>query len=333
MKRFFAVLQARNIEFLRDKAALTWTLIMPFLLIIGFAVIFSDDDKTLYKVALLGSPNSTESLAFYSTKHVQIIPYNDTNKALDKLTHHQIDMVIRHDNTPSYWINKSSPTGYLLERILWGSGGQEYLKQTVEGNEIRYVDWVVPGILAFNIMMGSLFGVGYVIVRYRKSGFLKRLKATPLSALTFLMAQMASRLILMMSITVLVFIGCDLLLGFTMQGSYLLLFISALLGAICMISLGLLVAAKIASEELAGGLLNLLTWPMMILSGVWFSLEGTHSFIQYGAQILPLTHLVDSARAIMLEGAGFIDVWHHLAVLSVMSFVFLVVSAKIFRWE
>jgi len=334
MKRFLAVLQARNIEFLRDRSALAWTFIMPFLLIIGFAVIFSDDDKTLYKVAYLGDVESkAEGIAFYSTNHVQMIAYEDERKALDKLVHHQIDMVIKEGVIPRYWVNSSSPSGYMLERILWGSGGKEFTKQTVEGEEIRYVDWVVPGILSFNIMMGCLFGVGYVIVRYRKSGFLKRLKATPLSALEFLMAQMASRLILMMVITVIVYVGCDLFLDFNMQGSYVLLFITALLGAICMISLGLMVAAKISSEELAGGLLNLLTWPMMILSGVWFSLEGTHSFVQYAAQILPLTHLVDSARAIMLEGAGITDVAYNLLVLLIMSIVFLLVGAKVFRWE
>ena len=334
MKRFFAVLQARNIEFLRDRSALAWTFIMPFLLIIGFAVIFSDDDKTFYKVAYLGEfVDKVEGIPFYSTHHVQLIPYEDERKALDKLIHHQVDMVIKEGEIPGYWVNSSSPSGYMLERILWGSGGKEFTKQIVEGEEIRYVDWVVPGILSFNIMMGCLFGVGYVIVRYRKSGFLKRLKATPLSALEFLMAQMASRLILMMVITVIVYVGCDLFLDFNMQGSYVLLFITALLGAICMISLGLMVAAKISSEELAGGLLNLLTWPMMILSGVWFSLEGTHSFVQYAAQILPLTHLVDSARAIMLEGAGIVDVAYSLIILLIMSIVFLLIGAKIFRWE
>ena len=72
---------------------------------------------------------------------------------------------------------------------------------------------------------------------------------------------------------------------------------------------------------------------MMILSGVWFSLEGTQPIVSYAAQILPLTHLVEGARAIMLEGAGIMDIAHHLIVLLVMSFVFLLVGARIFRWQ
>ena len=118
-----------------------------------------------------------------------------------------------------------------------------------------------------------------------------------------------------------------------MLGSYFLLFVIIALGSVCMISLGLLVASRISSEELAGGILNLLTWPMMILSGVWFSLEGAHPLIQNVAQLLPLTHIVDGARAIMTEGQGLSDIYPNLIVLTVMSIVFLFFGAKYFRWE
>ena len=118
-----------------------------------------------------------------------------------------------------------------------------------------------------------------------------------------------------------------------MRGSYANLFLISLLGAICLISLGLLVSARLSSEELAGGILNLLTWPMMLLSGVWFSLEGTNPVVQKIAQFLPLTHLVDGARAIMTEGAGLMDIAPHLAILALMTAVFLSIGSFIFRWE
>jgi len=331
MKRFLAVLQARNLEFIRDRSALAWTIFMPFFLIIGFAVIFSGDDKTIYKVGIINHNNT--NIEFISTKFVQPIPFENHENALDKLKHHQLDMVLTLKDNNAYWINSSSPNGYLLERILWGTGGKDFIKQTVEGEEIDYVDWVLPGILSFNIMFGCLFGVGYVIVRYRKSGFLKRLKATPVKSIEFLLAQMASRLLLMMIITLIVLFGSAALIDYTMHGSYLLLLLVFLIGSICMISLGLIVAARITSEELAGGLLNLATWPMMILSGVWFSLEGTHPFMQQAAQILPLTHIVDASRAVMTEGAGIADIFGNLLVLCIMSIIFLIIGAKIFRWD
>lgn len=331
MKRFIAVLKARNLEFIRDKSALAWTLFMPFFLIIGFAVIFSGDDKTIYKVGLL-NPDQ-QNIEFLTTKYIQPIPFNDEQLALKKLKHHKLDMVLNLSTQPMYWINSSSPNGYLVERILWGTGGKTFHKQQVAGKEIGYVDWVLPGILSFNIMFGCLFGVGYVIVRYRKSGFLKRLKATPLKAVEFLLAQMTSRLILMMAITIIVLSGSAIIIDYTMQGSYWLLLFVFLLGSICMISLGLIVAARITSEELAGGLLNLATWPMMVLSGVWFSLEGAHPFIQKLALVLPLTHIVDASRAVMTEGAGLAEISGNLMVLAGMSIIFLFIGARIFRWD
>ena len=72
-----------------------------------------------------------------------------------------------------------------------------------------------------------------------------------------------------------------------------------------MIALGLTIAARFSSEELVGGLLNLLTWPMMLLSGIWFSLEGSPRWVQWIAHIFPLTHVLDAARAVMIDGAGF----------------------------
>ena len=74
------------------------------------------------------------------------------------------------------------------------------------GQAVRYVDWLFPGILGMNMMFSCLFGVGYVVLRYRKSGFLKRLHATPLTAFEFLSAQVLSRLSLILFVTVLLYV-------------------------------------------------------------------------------------------------------------------------------
>lgn len=182
-------------------------------------------------------------------------------------------------------------------------------------------------------MFSCLFGVGYVIVRYRKNGFLKRLKATPLRPLEFIVAQILSRLILIMAVTVFVYAGTQYFIDFRMQGSLFTLFLVALTGAISLISLGVLVAARVTSEELAGGILNMLTWPMMLVSGVWFSLEGTHPLIQQLAKIFPLTLILDSARAVMLDGASLAQVMPQLGALLAMSGVFLAIGATAFSWQ
>ena len=107
-----------------------------------------------------------------------------------------------------------------------------------------------------------------------------------------------------MFVTVILYAGIGAIIRFHSAGSVLLLMLLAILGALSMIALGLTVAARFSSEELVGGLLNLLTWPMMLLSGIWFSLEGSPRWVQWVAHIFPLTHVLDAARAVMLDGAG-----------------------------
>ena len=111
------------------------------------------------------------------------------------------------------------------------------------------------------------------------------------------------------------------------------LLIIATAGSVSLISMGLLVAARVTSEELAGGLLNFVSWPMMMLSGVWFSLAAADDRVQQLANVFPLTHILDAARAVMLEGATLADVAPQLLTLALMSGVFLVVGASIFRWR
>ncbi len=335
MKKFLAVLHARNMEFLRDRSALAWNLAMPFLLVFGLAFTFSGGNKDIYKIGIVGGLDRMVVVApkLQSTKHLEFISYDDLNKGIEKVKHHQMDMLIDVTGAPKYWVNSTSPNGYLLERIVWGTEGNQFARQSVEGAEIRYVDWFLPGILGMNMMFACLFGVGFVIVRYRKNGFLKRLKATPLGAFQFLFAQLVSRLLLVMVITAIVYFGCNIFIKFNMQGSYWNLLLVNTLGAMCMISFGLLIAARTASEEFAGGILNIMTWPMMLLSGAWFSLEGAATWVQNIALIFPLTHMISASRAIMNEGATLSQVMADVWVLAVMSAIVLSIGAYIFKWE
>ena len=100
-----------------------------------------------------------------------------------------------------------------------------------------------------------------------------------------------------------------------------------------MLSLGLFVACRSASEEFANGVLNLLTWPMMFFSEVWFSLEGARPWAQKAAKALPLTHMVDAARKVMNDGATIGDLKVQITVLAVMSVVFIVSGSLLFKWQ
>lgn len=331
-KRFFAVFKARNIEFFRDKSSLGWNILFPVLLLVGFSFIFSGEGRALYKIGIHGQPSEqVVQSGFLETRFIEFIDYQAMDKAKDKLTRHNIDFILDF-STQNYWVNDLSPNSYLVEKIFL-SEQLPLTRKQLEGEKIRYVDWVLPGILGMNMMFSCLFGVGYVIVRYRKNHVLKRLKATPLSALEFVSAQLLSRLFIVIAMSTVIYTGCNYFFDFFMLGSYFDLLVIAVLGAFCLITLGLLVASRSKSEELIGGLLNLTSWPMMMLSGVWFSLEGAPDGLKMFADLLPLTHLVEGARAIITEGATLSDISYHLGVLAGMSAVFLLLGAYFFSWN
>lgn len=335
LRRILAVTRVRNLEFLRDRSSVGWNIVLPILLVFGLAAIFSNADRALFKIAVLSETSEPGPALhpFLDTEHVQFFYVTEPEAYIKKVARHQADMLLDlREGQGAYWVNRDSPKGYVLERMLRGTP-PALQRHEVRGAEVRYLDWLLPGILGMNMMFSCLFGVGYVIVRYRKSGYLKRLNATPLTAFEFICAQVLSRLLLVMVITTGIFLSTHAFMHFRMEGHYLNLLLVALAGATCLISLGLTVAARVASEELADGVLNLLTWPMMLMSGVWFSLEGSAAWIQQAAEFFPLTHILTAARAVMFDGAGLWDIRHHLAILVAMTAAFLTLGASWFRWR
>ncbi len=335
MKNFLALFLARNREFYRDKGSLSWSLLFPLLLIFGLSFALSND-RYLYRVGVLGDmASATPPLA--ALPHLELLPYADEALALNRLGRHQLDLVVHMGgDTPRYWINTQSKKAWYLEQALTaphaGADGH-WQRLTVDREEVGYVAWVIPGVLAMSLMFSCLYGVGYVIVRYRDLGVLKRYRATPVTALQFLGAQAASRLVISTGTLAMVFTGSWLLLDFPVQGSPWLLLLLTVLGASSMIALSLLCAARIDSLEFMNGLLNLLSWPMLLLSGLWFPLDAAPQWVQQLALAMPLTHLVNAVRAVMLDGAGLADVITEMAVLAAMTVVLLTLAARSFRWQ
>lgn len=339
-KRFWAVFVARNLEFFRDKSTLIFNLVFPIILIFGFAFAFPGGGGTTFKIGTIGEApvaGSAADIPFLHYRYLQFLPYTELASPLGRLAHHQIDMVIDFSKG-EYYVNEASSNGYVLERMLAPAASvaatpSPFAKKTVSGAPIRYVDWFIPGVIGINILFGSLSGVGFVIVRYRRNGVLKRFKATPLGPIEFVSAQVLSRFFIVAFISAVIFTGTDLVLHFRMAGSWSLLALVNALAILCMIALGLLFSSRIKSEEVAGGIMNLITWPMMILSGVFFSLEGTPKAMQVASRAFPITHYIEASRAIMLDGAGFAQVAGNLGVLAAMTLVFLAAAAALFKWE
>lgn len=347
MKKLLALIKARNLEFFRDRAALAWTLIFPFIVLAGFAYGYSGKSEPILTVRAFGTGISENAIvrSFRETPGLDFQVVTEETAMMKKLSRYEADLGLQLSTSGDglvYFTNPDSERGKLAEQLL----RQAHLAQTfprpgiearsVPGKKVRYADWLLPGLLAMNIMFGSMFGVGYVIVRYRKNGVLKRLRATPLSALQFLCAQVVSRMMLMGTTSFLVVGGAMLLIGFRPANFPsnmvdLILFLGV--SSAAMISVGLVVAAQISSEEVADGVLNLMTWPMIFLSGIWFSLDGASSWVLMISKLMPLTYVVKGLRAILIDGARFTELLPEVGILLVITAVLISIGSALFKWR
>jgi ABC-type multidrug transport system permease subunit len=197
----------------------------------------------------------------------------------------------------------------------------------------RYIDFLVPGLLGFNLMSSGMWGIGYVIVEMRTRKLIKRLMATPMKKRDFLFAFAVMRgLFLLGELPLLIGFGW-LAFDVGVKGSWLLLLFAATLGSLCFAGMGLLTAARAQNTQAANGLINLVQMPMLMCSGVFFSSQKFPELLQPAIKILPLTALNDALRAVMIDGTGLIGIARPLAIVTAWTVVSFAVALKVFRWR
>lgn len=331
-KRVLAVIKVRNREFYRDFGALGWVILFPIIMVVTFGYIFDVDKGEMYKVGYWGEKKEQE------IDHIQWVKYNSKEEALQKLKLQRIDLALSDNEKPlKLWSAKDSPKSKLAKKVLHlhllGDHQEPFEEEVISGHVITYTEWVFPGIINLNMMFMGLWGVGWVIVRQRKLGILKRLKASPLTAFEYLLAQIISRLIVMVVSTILVFTVANLIFPFDIVGSLVDALILYIVGCLALSSIGLIFAARLSSEELCNGLLNFITYPLMFISEIWFTLEGSSEFVKSIAWFSPLWQLTDGMRKILYEGVSIFDLKTNILFLILTMLIFTSIGSLMFKWN
>jgi ABC-type multidrug transport system permease subunit len=197
----------------------------------------------------------------------------------------------------------------------------------------RYVDWLIPGLVAMGIMSNGMWGVAFSIVQARMRKLLKRMVASPMRKSEYLLAQLLARL-LFLAPEVAVPIGFGVLaFGMPVNGSIGAIIGVTLIGSLAFGAFGLLLATRARTFEAVSGLMNFAMLPMWLLSGVFFSSSNFPQAVQPAIQALPLTALVDALRAVVLEGSTLGGVQRQLLVLTAWTIVPFALALRLFRWR
>jgi ABC-2 type transport system permease protein len=205
--------------------------------------------------------------------------------------------------------------------------------EDVQGVRLRYVDFLVPGILGVNVMQLAIFSVGFALVVDKKRGVLRRLMATPLRPSVFLASQVITRLI-MATVQVLIMLGVAVFI-FDVHplGGILPLVLVSLFGAILFLTIGFALAGWAETENQVPAIAQLITLPQFFFSGVFFSKDAAPEVIRPITNLLPLTFLNDALREISVQGASLWDVRTQLLGLLVWTVIGFALAVRFFRFE
>ncbi|MBU0613412.1 ABC transporter permease [Patescibacteria group bacterium] len=208
-----------------------------------------------------------------------------------------------------------------------------YTAESVQSKDVKYIDIIMPGILAMAIMMSAVIGISTGISQYRERKLLKRLSATPLKVRDFLMAEVVSYLFLNLIQISLIILVAQLAFGVNIYGSIFLIYVVCIIGSLIFLNLGFAVAGYAKNTKTAESLSQIVTMPMMFFSGVFFPPEALPAVIGSIVKFLPLTPMIEALRAVSVNGGVLQDIWTQLAFMGGWIVLSFLIAWKVFKFK
>jgi len=364
--QLYRLIAAHFAEIIREPAVIFWGVVFPILMAWGLGIAFTQKGEVHIKMAIIKTFTDQDTL--HETKLAGYLIANGVRKdsswsmelkneklgdvsltffesswsnAYKMLKKGQVSLIVEDKTTDTKYhfdpANTEAKMAYQLVSNLSDNGSAFYTANqsaieplTLKGT--RYVDFLIPGLLAMGIMMSCSWGISYTIIDRRSKKLLRRMVATPMRKSNFLLALITARFVMNVAEAVLLFLFAWLYFGTTVQGSLPALIALFLAGNIAFSGISILISSHTANPEVGNGIINALVTPMMVVSGVFFSYHNFPDWTIPIIQYLPLTMIADSFRSIFNEGADFMDIWREAFILTSLGAISFTLGLKIFKW-
>ena len=347
MKIYLSFTVAASKMFFRRKSSIFWSLFFPVvtMLVLGNAgfIGYSAPNVGLY---INGEINDEAVDKLKASNSITIRDYLSESDALAALEKGTLSALITLNNNSK--ITVTTREGDIAEqevvenfvfKIMNENTGEikNVSNEIAEMNYQGYKGFIVPGIAAMAIMQNGIFSVVFTLLSYKNQGVLKRLKAAPISPSHFIVGHLISRVtIIILQTFVLLLMGVFVLDVSIGQGNIFawinILFLS-FLGGILFLAIGLAISSLAPNEDSAPAIANLVTFPMLFLSGVFFPIDFLPRIIGYISNLLPLTHLAQGIRLSALYGNSSIMTMPQIGITFAWLALSFFICAISFKWE
>ncbi len=348
----------------RDKVALFFIFLFPLIFLFVFGGIFGKSDNLSFDVAIINQSESEFSKNFVKdTAKEKIFKINKEVTTLDqakqKMSRSELDAAIvlppdfgtiKNQQYPSgqatvHYTKNNEQAGQtlvsILEGVFKGINTRFVPAETpftvkphsTEERSLSPLDYLFSGLVGFSILGLGIFGPTSVFPQLKKNRVLRRLHTTPMKVWQYFSANVISQAFVGLLSVAILFVAAKLVFNVNMYGSFLDLGIFVVLGIITIFGIGLAVGGWAKNETQAAPLANLITFPMMFLSGTFFPRFLMPEWLQTVSSYLPLTPVVDGVRFIVTEGKSLFDVAPQIGLLGLWAVVIYAIAFRVFRWE
>ena len=365
-KRVMSDLRVYGRGYLRNRVGLFFGLIFPVILILIFGAIFSSGNSgtlTVYvqnqdagpfptplmdvatqfidalnstgalNVQLVGaSENFTQYLSDHSSADGIIIPANFSANYLAG-TSINITVYGNPSQTSSAIVSgtvNGLANAFNLRRFN-GSSVIGLAQTTVNTQQTKYVDFLIPGLIGFSILISPMFSLVSISSEYKKIKLFKQLSLTPLTKMEWLASKVIWYIFLStLSFLLMVAVGVFVFGAHVTLTVWLIPFL--ILGPMLFASMGMLVGTLTKNPDTAAVIGQVITFPMMFLAGTFFPISLMPEYLRAFAHVLPLYYIVEGLNAVMVY-ANYAQALIDIAVVTVITVILFVAAAKLFKWR
>jgi ABC-2 type transport system permease protein len=333
--------------FYREPGAMFWTFGFPLVLTLVLGVAFRNRGPEPVVVAVEAPSDAPMERAqqtyaiLAAAKDMVVLRMSPPDAAVALRTGKVSLVVVPKVDGYAYRFDESRPESRLARAVTddilqRGQGRTDpfsaELRAVTEPGS-RYIDFLVPGLIGFGLMSTGLWGIGFSLAEMRTKKLLKRLMATPMRRTDFLFSFLLVRSVLLLTELPPLLLFARFVFDVEIRGSILALVAISLVGGITFAVMGLLIASRPENPQVVSGLINVVSFPMYLGSGVFFPSSRFPESLQPYLRALPLTALNDALRAVMNDGATLASVADKVGICAAWGAACFALALRLFKWR